>query len=105
MNDEASEDVKEPLDRNIPAYDPSAITPQNAYPLYKIIPKGERGYLKDILEILEWEPKDARNAKFWEKQQYPSFVINRLYKLREMKVIISLTFYPVLQSKQLFLSL
>lgn len=85
LNDEATKDVKEALDRNIPPYDPSAVTPQNAYPLYKIIPKGERVYLKDILQTMEWEPKDAHNVNFWEKNRYQSFVINRLYKLREMQ--------------------
>ncbi|KAH0460706.1 hypothetical protein IEQ34_011369 [Dendrobium chrysotoxum] len=85
LNDEASKDIKEPLDRNIPPYDPSAVTPQSAYPLYRIIPKGERGYLKDILETLELEPNNARNAKFWERNYYPSFVIHRLSKLREIQ--------------------
>lgn len=89
MNDEASKDVKEPLDRNIPPYDPSAVTPQSAYPLNNIIPKGERGYLKDILETLELEPNNARNAEFWESNYYPSFVIHRLPKLREIQVILS----------------
>ncbi|KAL0917273.1 hypothetical protein M5K25_012324 [Dendrobium thyrsiflorum] len=85
LNDEASKDIKEPLDRNIPPYDPSAVTPQSAYPLYKIIPKGERGYLKDILATLESEPKNAYNAKFWESNYYPSFVFHRLSKLRKMQ--------------------
>ncbi|XP_020673335.1 DNA-directed RNA polymerase I subunit rpa49 isoform X3 [Dendrobium catenatum] len=85
LNDEASKDIKEPLDRNIPPYDPSAVTPQSAYPLNNIIPKGERGYLKDILETLELEPDNARNAEFWESNYYPSFVIHRLSKLREIQ--------------------
>ncbi|XP_020587407.1 DNA-directed RNA polymerase I subunit rpa49 [Phalaenopsis equestris] len=85
LNDEASKDIEEPLVRNIPPYDASAVTPHNAYPLHKIILKGERSYLKDILETLKSEPNDGYNSKFWEENHYPCFVIHRLNKLRDMQ--------------------
>ncbi|KAK8952141.1 hypothetical protein KSP39_PZI003216 [Platanthera zijinensis] len=81
LDDRASKDIKEPLFRNIPPYDSSALTPEDAYPLHKIISKGERIYLNDILETLESMPKASHDPEYWANNHYPSFVVNRLHKL------------------------
>lgn len=77
----ASKDIKEPSFRNIPPYNSSAVTPEDAYPLHKIISKGERVYLNDILETLESMPKASHDLEYWVNNHYPSFVVNRLHKL------------------------
>ncbi|XP_059640688.1 uncharacterized protein LOC132282888 [Cornus florida] len=56
--------------RNIPPHDISATTPETAYPLDKIIFKGEWDYLLDILK-----GSDIR------ADVYPSFVCNRIHRL------------------------
>lgn len=60
--------------RTIPPHDLSATTPERAYPLEKIILKGEWDYLKDILELLQ-------NGKEINLYNYPSFVCNRVSRL------------------------
>ncbi|KVH92979.1 RNA polymerase I associated factor, A49-like protein, partial [Cynara cardunculus var. scolymus] len=64
--------------RNIPPHDISATMPQQAYPLEKIILKGEWRYLLDIAELLQ-EGKDITPAA------YPVFVCNRVHKIDEFK--------------------
>ncbi|KAK8965906.1 hypothetical protein KSP40_PGU008066 [Platanthera guangdongensis] len=81
LDDQAAKDIKEPSFRNIPPYDSSAMTPEDAYPLHKIISKGERVYLNDILETLESMPKASQDPEYWANNHYPSFVVNRLHKL------------------------
>eukprot|EP00268_Persea_americana_P000970 TRINITY_DN10293_c0_g1_i1.p1 TRINITY_DN10293_c0_g1~~TRINITY_DN10293_c0_g1_i1.p1 ORF type:complete len:431 (+),score=88.91 TRINITY_DN10293_c0_g1_i1:205-1497(+) len=65
---------------NIPPHDVTATSPENAYPLDKIILKGEWSHLVDILELTQLG--DAASAvDFCQKNNYPSFVCNRLDKL------------------------
>lgn len=64
--------------RNIPPHDLSATTPEKAYPLDKIIPKGEWDYLLDILELMQ-------SGQEMNPDVYPSFVCNRVYKLDVIK--------------------
>ncbi|KAM7483874.1 hypothetical protein LguiB_008457 [Lonicera macranthoides] len=64
--------------RNIPPYDMSATTPQMAYPLDKIILKGEWDYLLDIYELSQVGGEVKPNV-------YPSFVCNRVHKLEHIK--------------------
>lgn len=90
--DKSLEDVKintEALDagstnaRNIPFHDMSASAPEKAYPLEKIIEKGEWDYLGDLLNITqgsEVTPDD-----------FPIFVCNRVNKLKDIKVCILLS--------------
>lgn len=65
--------------RNIPPYVANATTPQEAYPLDKIILMGEWDYIADIFELLQEKPKLASNA-------YPTFVSNRIDKLQGIQV-------------------
>ncbi|XP_071717046.1 DNA-directed RNA polymerase I subunit rpa49 [Rutidosis leptorrhynchoides] len=64
--------------RNIPPHDISATSPEQAYPLEKIILKGEWRYLYDISELLQ----QGRNIT---PESYPLFVCNRTHKLEEVK--------------------
>ncbi|GKD42623.1 DNA-directed RNA polymerase I subunit RPA49, partial [Tanacetum coccineum] len=64
--------------RNIPPHDLSATIPQQAYPLDKIIFKGEWRYLLDIAELLKEEKKIT-------PESYPVFVCNRIHKIDEVK--------------------
>ncbi|GJW77532.1 DNA-directed RNA polymerase I subunit RPA49 [Tanacetum coccineum] len=64
--------------RNIPPHDLLATRPRQAYPLEKIIFKGEWKYLLDIAEILK-EEKDIT------PESYPVFVCNRIHKINEAK--------------------
>lgn len=64
---------------NIPPYDSSATIPELAYPLDKIILKGEWDFLQDIYELLQ-----VRNEV--KSSFYPSFVCNRIQKLQGIKV-------------------
>lgn len=70
---------------NIPPHDVTATSPENAYPLDKIILKGEWSHLLDILELMQ--SGDAASAvDFCQKNNYPSFVCNRLDKLWQIQV-------------------
>ncbi|GJU73867.1 DNA-directed RNA polymerase I subunit RPA49 [Tanacetum coccineum] len=64
--------------RNIPPHDLSATIPQQAYPLDKIIFKGEWRYLLDIAELLQ-------KGKKITPESYPVFVCNRIHKIDEVK--------------------
>nr|GMC78100.1 DNA-directed RNA polymerase I subunit rpa49 [Ipomoea batatas] len=64
--------------RNIPPHDLAATTPQAAYPLDKIIAKGEWDYLSDIFDVLEAGESIPLDV-------FPSFVCNRTYKLADIK--------------------
>jgi DNA-directed RNA polymerase I subunit RPA49 len=64
--------------RNIAPNDASACSPQDAYPLDKIILKGEWGFLEDIFELLQVGAEVLPNT-------YPTFVCNRIHKLQEIK--------------------
>lgn len=78
IDNEAHEDVKEAAVPNIPPHDLSANTPEKAYLLDEIIPKAERAYLLDILENLQY-------GEDLESKSYPTFVYNRIHKLREIQ--------------------
>ncbi|KHG20725.1 DNA-directed RNA polymerase I subunit rpa49 [Gossypium arboreum] len=60
--------------RNIPPHDVSATTPLEAYPLDKIILKGDWDFLGDIYKLWQGGEKVETNA-------YPHFVCNRIRKL------------------------
>ncbi|KAK8578852.1 hypothetical protein V6N13_142129 [Hibiscus sabdariffa] len=60
--------------RNIPPHDVSATTPPEAYPLDKIILKGDWDFLGDIHNLLQVGEEVSSNA-------YPHFVCNRIRKL------------------------
>ncbi|KAK7413041.1 hypothetical protein VNO78_04878 [Psophocarpus tetragonolobus] len=78
VNKKALENTEYHVSRNIPPYDTSATTPQEAYVLDKIILKGEWDYLDDIYNNLQQE----KEANF---SSYPSFVRNRIDRLRKIK--------------------
>lgn len=75
---EALESTQVQVDRNIPPYNAAATSPQEAYPLEKIILKGEWDFLEDIYQLLEEEAEVKLDA-------YPSFISNRIQKLREIE--------------------
>ncbi|RWW27373.1 hypothetical protein GW17_00008198 [Ensete ventricosum] len=75
------EDALETTSRNIPPYDASADTPEKAYRLDEIIPKGERVHLLDILD-------DLHSGTDIPSKSYPSFVFNRMHKLREIQKLL-----------------
>lgn len=81
INKEALESTSAHSARNIPPHDEMATKPEEAYPLDKIIFKGEWDYLLDILSLLQEGAKVKSSA-------YISFVCNRIYKLQEIKVRI-----------------
>lgn len=78
VNKEALESTNAQIARNIPTYNASATTPQEAYPLDKIILKGEWSFLEDLYFLLQEEAEISAN--------YPSFVRNRIYKLQDVQV-------------------
>ncbi|XP_010937236.1 DNA-directed RNA polymerase I subunit rpa49 [Elaeis guineensis] len=78
IDNESHEDVKEAAVPNIPPHDRSANTSEKAYLLDEIIPKAERPYLLDILENLQYGEDLASKS-------YPTFVYNRIHKLREIQ--------------------
>lgn len=78
INKEALESTSAHSARNIPPYDDTATTPQEAYPLDKIIFKGEWDYLLDILNLLHAGAEVESSA-------YSSFVCNRIQKLKELE--------------------
>lgn len=63
--------------RNIPFHDMSASAPEKAYPLEKIIEKGEWDYLGDLLNITQGGEVTP--------DTYPIFVCNRVHKLKDIK--------------------
>ena len=78
VNKEALESTGAQIARNIPTYNVSATTPREAYPLDKIILKGEWSYLEDLYSLLQEEAEISA--------KYPSFVRNRIYKLQDVQV-------------------
>ncbi|KAK1363286.1 DNA-directed RNA polymerase I subunit rpa49 [Heracleum sosnowskyi] len=64
--------------RNIPFYDTAASTPEKAYPLEKIIEKGEWDYLSDLLNYISQGAEVTPDA-------YPTFVCSRVHKLENIK--------------------
>ncbi|VFQ61443.1 unnamed protein product [Cuscuta campestris] len=80
INQDALEEVPftDDYDRNIPPYDLAATTPETAYPLHKIIFKGEWDYLTDIFDLSEAGERISPDA-------YPSFVCNRMHTLADIK--------------------
>ncbi|KAG7577171.1 RNA polymerase I associated factor A49-like [Arabidopsis thaliana x Arabidopsis arenosa] len=78
VNTAALESTTSTVARNIPPYDAAATTAKEAYPLEKIIEKGEWSFLEDIYWLLEQGTEAATDA-------YPVFVRNRLFKLRDIK--------------------
>lgn len=73
-------DRQEPvLVRNIPPYDPTADTSENAYLLDEIIPKSMREHLLEIVRHFESGEISSKG--------YGSFVSKRVHKLKELQVI------------------
>ncbi|XP_021276282.1 uncharacterized protein LOC110410735 isoform X2 [Herrania umbratica] len=79
FNKEALGNTSALIARNIPPHDSSATTPIEAYPLDKIILKGDWEFLGDIYGLLEVGAEVASNA-------YPTFVCNRINKLEGIQV-------------------
>ncbi|KAI3855116.1 hypothetical protein MKX03_018510, partial [Papaver bracteatum] len=71
-------DDSEPA-RNIPYHDTTAETPERAYPIEKIISKGENEILQKALHYLFYTEKIALEA-------FPIFVRNRIQKMKEIEV-------------------
>ncbi|XP_039144378.1 DNA-directed RNA polymerase I subunit RPA49 [Dioscorea cayenensis subsp. rotundata] len=80
--EEASEVAKPKAVPNIPPFDITADTPEKAYLLDEIILPGERRHLIDIFEMVQSGVAFDSSVQFWEENGYPSFVYNRIYKLR-----------------------
>ncbi|XP_027335914.1 DNA-directed RNA polymerase I subunit rpa49 [Abrus precatorius] len=78
VNKKALESTEAHVSRNIPPYDASATTPQEAYLLDQIILTGEWDYLVDIYNILQ----KGEEADF---SAYPTFVCNRIGRVRKIK--------------------
>ncbi|RDX82007.1 rpa49, partial [Mucuna pruriens] len=78
VNKKALESTESHVSRNIPPYNASATTPQEAYVLDNIILKGEWDYLGDIYDNLQL----GEEADF---TAYPTFVRNRIERLRKIK--------------------
>lgn len=79
INKEALESTDSHIARNVPPYNASATSPQEAYPLDKIILKGEWDFLEDIFQLVQVGTEVASNT-------YPTFVCNRIRKLQEFQV-------------------
>lgn len=78
INKEALESTTSDTVLNVPPYDANATTPQQAYPLDKIILKGEWDFVQDIFNHVSAGLEVISDA-------YPSFVCNRIHKLREIQ--------------------
>ncbi|PRQ51446.1 putative RNA polymerase I associated factor, A49 [Rosa chinensis] len=74
-NREDTEASEGHTDRNTPPFNASATTPQEAYPLDKIITTGEWKFLQDINKLLEGGAEISQNS-------FPTFVCNRIHKLQ-----------------------
>ncbi|KAL6537464.1 hypothetical protein OROMI_025998 [Orobanche minor] len=64
--------------RNIPPYNEDATSSDMAYPLEKIIFKGEWDYLQDVFELTEAGSKVGPDV-------YPTFVCNRVHRFGNIK--------------------
>ncbi|KAI3463243.1 hypothetical protein Pfo_019906 [Paulownia fortunei] len=78
INTEALEAIASANARNIPPYDMEATAADMAYPLDKIILKGEWDFLLDVFEL-------AQVGSEVNPDVYPSFVCNRVHKLETVK--------------------
>lgn len=78
-DEEDPESAQIALNRNVPPYNSEATSPQQAYPLNKIIFDGDSDFLEDVYKDLQREAEAT-----WD--DYPSFISNRIKKLREIKV-------------------
>ncbi|KAF6175008.1 hypothetical protein GIB67_026496 [Kingdonia uniflora] len=85
INKEALQSTSAYSARNIPPHNPTATTPEEAYPINKIILEGELSHLLDIMEHVESGEELSPNA-------YPSFISNRISWLQEIQVSSSLVF-------------
>lgn len=86
INAEALEDITSTANsRNIPPYDEEATAADVAYPLDRIILKGEWDYLLDVFEL-------AQSGSEVNPDVYPSFVCNRFHKLGTVQVRIQYIF-------------
>ncbi|KAM0952993.1 putative RNA polymerase I associated factor, A49 [Dioscorea sansibarensis] len=81
----ASEVAKPKAVPNIPPFDITADTPEKAYLLDEIILPGERRHLIDVFEMVQSGVAFNSSVQFWEENGYPSFVYNRIHKLRCIK--------------------
>ncbi|KAM1016831.1 DNA-directed RNA polymerase I subunit rpa49-like [Malus sylvestris] len=79
VNKEALESAEAQSSRHIPPFNESATTPQEAYPLDKIIITGEWDDVQDIYNKLQ-----GGNDVKWDA--YPNFVLNRIQKLKDIRV-------------------
>ncbi|CAA7395007.1 unnamed protein product [Spirodela intermedia] len=82
VNKELLGNVETKGSHRIPPHDPTATVPEKAYIIDEIIQKREWDHLLDILWHLE---SGETSAESWEKKGYPSFVCNRIEKLREIQ--------------------
>lgn len=78
INKKALEDVKSDSSRDRPPYNLDAVSPDMAYPLDKIILKGDWDYLSDVYEHVQ-------SGSQLDPSVYPRFVCNRVGKLVNMK--------------------
>lgn len=81
VNTDALESATTESVLNIPPYNSSATTPEEAYPLEKIILRGEWDFLQDIYKLLQ----DGEEVK---STAYPSFICNRVHRLEEIQVYV-----------------
>ena len=88
VNKEATIDASVQMSHNIPPYDLSATVPEKAYIIDEIINMREWEHLLDIFWLLEAEETSAESLL---EKGYPSFVCNRIQKLREIQVHLSLS--------------
>ncbi|XP_038709001.1 DNA-directed RNA polymerase I subunit rpa49 [Tripterygium wilfordii] len=77
-NKEALEGTSADVARNVPPHNASATVPEEAYPLEKIILRGEWDFLMDIYEVLQAEAEVVI-------KNYPIFVGNRIQRLQEIQ--------------------
>ncbi|PQP97341.1 DNA-directed RNA polymerase I subunit rpa49 [Prunus yedoensis var. nudiflora] len=78
-NKEALESTESQISRHIPPFNESATTPQEAYPLDKIILTGEWDLLGDISEHFQGGAEVSWDA-------FPRFVCHRIHKLQDIEV-------------------
>ncbi|KAL6285429.1 hypothetical protein ACE6H2_009819 [Prunus campanulata] len=78
-NKEALESTESQISRHIPPFNESATTPQEAYPLDKIILTGEWDLLGDIYEHFQGGAEVSWDA-------FPRFVCHRIHKLQDIEV-------------------
>ncbi|KAL6010480.1 hypothetical protein ACLOJK_000913 [Asimina triloba] len=70
---------------NIPPHDMTATTPEEAYPLKKIILKGEWDHLSDVMEVMQSCSNATSAVEILQNNDYGTFVCNRVLKLFMIK--------------------